>query len=342
MTAERYATLCRAVDMRTRYMTVCMENTFHPQNASALVRNCEAFGVQELHAVEELCRFSPNVQIVRGTDKWIEIRKHPTTAELIGSLRGRGYRIVATTPHLDDATPETFDVAAGPFALFFGTEHAGISDEVKAGADEFLRIPMCGMVESLNVSASAAILLYSLSTRVRAMDIPAGTASCALRTLRPGRCAAFASRPRRGALPLDAADRARSGRGAEPLQGGVGMCQERRAVRFTQVVCSRAASRSAFPGRTFWQHVFAAHLGPQPEYFDPERRRNRRRVRKVRYVPPARPNCAGERCRAHRFQNQAQKRLPIRSFSGIPADGCATSWRMPEPCPLPHPIALYR
>ena len=175
ITAERYATLCRAVDMRTRYMTVCMENTFHPQNASALVRNCEAFGVQELHAVEELCRFSPNVQIVRGTDKWIEIRKHPTTAELIGSLRGRGYRIVATTPHLDDATPETFDVAAGPFALFFGTEHAGISDEVKAGADEFLRIPMCGMVESLNVSASAAILLYSLSTRVRAMDIPAGT-----------------------------------------------------------------------------------------------------------------------------------------------------------------------
>ena len=66
-------------------------------------------------------------------------------------------------------------MAAGPFALFFGTEHAGISDEVKAGADEFLRIPMCGMVESLNVSASAAILLYSLSTRVRAMDIPAGT-----------------------------------------------------------------------------------------------------------------------------------------------------------------------
>lgn len=57
MTAERYATLCRAVDMRTRYMTVCMENTFHPQNASALVRNCEAFGVQELHAVESCAVF---------------------------------------------------------------------------------------------------------------------------------------------------------------------------------------------------------------------------------------------------------------------------------------------
>ena len=68
-------------------------------------------------------------------------------------------------------TPETFDVAKGRFALVFGTEHAGISDEVIAAADEFLRIPMCGMVESLNVSASAAILIYMLSERMR-LTIP--------------------------------------------------------------------------------------------------------------------------------------------------------------------------
>ena len=74
---------------------------------------------------------------------------------------------MATTPHREDVTPETFDVTRGPFALVFGTEHAGISDEVIAGADEFLRIPMCGMVESLNVSASAAILIYMLSSRMR-------------------------------------------------------------------------------------------------------------------------------------------------------------------------------
>ena len=74
---------------------------------------------------------------------------------------------MATTPHREDVTPETFDVTRGPFALVFGTEHAGISDEVIARADEFLRIPMCGMVESLNVSASAAILIYMLSERVR-------------------------------------------------------------------------------------------------------------------------------------------------------------------------------
>ena len=75
---------------------------------------------------------------------------------------------MATTPHRCSSTPETFDVTKGKFALIFGTEHAGISEEAMAAADEYLRIPMCGMVESLNVSASAAILIYQLTGRIRA------------------------------------------------------------------------------------------------------------------------------------------------------------------------------
>ena len=73
MLPERLATLRRAVENRTKYMTLMAENMFHPQNASALVRHCEAFGVQELHTVQTLCKFNPNVNIVRGTDKWIDI-----------------------------------------------------------------------------------------------------------------------------------------------------------------------------------------------------------------------------------------------------------------------------
>ena len=167
MLPERSETMRTTLANRTRYMTVCMENTFHPQNASALVRNCEAFGIQDIYTVEEHCRFSPNTNIVRGTDKWIDIHKYSRSTDLIADLRQKGYRIVATSPHTDDRTPESFDVTTGPFALFFGTEHAGISDEVIRNADEFIRIPMCGFVESLNVSASAAILLYLLSNRVR-------------------------------------------------------------------------------------------------------------------------------------------------------------------------------
>ena len=117
--------------------------------------------------METLCKFNPNVNIVRGTDKWVDITRHESTAEAIASLKGAGYRLVATTPHRESCTPETFDVAKGPFCLVFGTEHAGVSDEIIEAADEYLRIPMCGMVESLNVSASAAILIYMLSQRMR-------------------------------------------------------------------------------------------------------------------------------------------------------------------------------
>ncbi len=167
MTPERLETLQSTISKRTRSMTILTENTFHSQNASALMRHCEAFGLQELHAVENLCSFTTHRDIVRGTDKWVDIKRYNTTTEALQALKGEGYRIVATTPHREDHTPETFDVGAGKFALVFGTEHAGISDEIIDSADEFLRIPMCGMVESLNVSASAAILIYMLSQRMR-------------------------------------------------------------------------------------------------------------------------------------------------------------------------------
>ena len=167
MQPERLATLRRAIDSRPKYMTLLAENMFHPQNASALVRHCEAFGVQSMHTVQTLCKFNPNVDIVRGTDKWIDIYHHRSTAEALAHLKSEGYRIVATTPHRESCTPESFDVTKGKFAIVMGTEKTGISDEVMAAADEFLRIPMCGMVESLNVSACAAIIVYMLSERMR-------------------------------------------------------------------------------------------------------------------------------------------------------------------------------
>lgn len=164
---SRIDTLTRALDMRTEYITVMTENMFHAQNASAIVRHCEAFGVQNIHTVEELCPFLPTLNIALGTDKWIDIKRHDTTSDAIKALRKEGYRIIATTPHRQSCTPETFDVTKGKFALVFGTEKTGVSDEIMGEADEFLQIPMCGMVDSLNVSASAAILIYMLSQRMR-------------------------------------------------------------------------------------------------------------------------------------------------------------------------------
>ena len=167
LTEERKTTLRRTVEQRTHYMRIMTENMFHPQNASAIMRHCEAFGVQELHTVETRCKFNPNVNIVRGTDKWIDMYNHASTSDALQHLKAEGYRIVATSPHYQSCTPETFDVTKGKFALVFGTEKTGVSDEILAEADEFLQIPMCGMVDSLNVSASAAILIYMLSQRMR-------------------------------------------------------------------------------------------------------------------------------------------------------------------------------
>ena len=167
MLDSRFDTLCRALDERTDYLTVMTENMFHAQNASAVIRHCEAFGVQNLHAVETLCPFLPTLNIALGTDKWVDVHRHATTAEALRALKADGYRIVATTPHARSCTPESFDVKAGRFALVLGTEKTGITQEVADVADEFLQIPMYGMVESLNVSASAAIIIYMLTERMR-------------------------------------------------------------------------------------------------------------------------------------------------------------------------------
>lgn len=90
MTPERNEVLRRTVAMRTRYMTVLAENMFHGQNAAALIRHCEAFGIQEMHTVETLCRFDPNPDIARGTDQWVDVRRHSSTAGRSPHCAGTG------------------------------------------------------------------------------------------------------------------------------------------------------------------------------------------------------------------------------------------------------------
>ncbi|MBQ0081069.1 MAG: RNA methyltransferase [Alistipes sp.] len=167
MLSSRAETLKQCLRNRTKYMTIATENMFHEHNASAVIRHCDAFGIQSLHTVEKLCPFAPSLHITRGSEKWIDIHRHSSTSQLISSLKEEGYRIIATSPHEGGSTPETFDIKKGPFAIVLGTEKTGISDEIKKNADEFMAIPMYGLVESLNVSATAAIITHILSERIR-------------------------------------------------------------------------------------------------------------------------------------------------------------------------------
>ncbi len=169
---ERFGSLARRLEDRTRYMALCLEEIFYPHNASAAIRSAEAFGIQELHAVESYTRFRPSVHVVRGSDQWIDLTRWNSTPELVGHLRGKGYRIVVASPHEGGTTPSAFPVAEGPFALFLGTEKTGASEELMATADGFIHIPMVGFVESLNISVSAAILAQRLTERIRE-ELPA-------------------------------------------------------------------------------------------------------------------------------------------------------------------------
>lgn len=170
MSDERIAVLEKVLEERTDYITVCLENIYHSHNASAVLRSCEAFGVQTVHAIEDELPFQPARGIVRETDQWLDIHRYSdknATESVIRKLKKEGYRIVATSPHAEGKSPDMFDISAGKTALFFGTEKYGLSNTAMEMADEYVTIPMYGFVESLNLSVCAAIILSNLSQRLR-------------------------------------------------------------------------------------------------------------------------------------------------------------------------------
>lgn len=151
---------------RTRFLTVAMEDIFQLHNASAVLRTCEVFGIQDLHLIE--ARFSKRIdrKISLGAQQWVDIYRYSHTQECMDALRAKGYAIVATTPEASGVSLEEFRPVQ-PSALFFGTEKEGLSQIVVDQADTRLRIPMVGFTESLNISVSVGIILYKLTTALR-------------------------------------------------------------------------------------------------------------------------------------------------------------------------------
>jgi tRNA (guanosine-2'-O-)-methyltransferase len=134
------------------------------------MRSCEVFGIQELNVIEQRYGKSIDKQIAMGAQKWVDINTFDSPSACIQTLRNKGYQIIATTPHENDCLLENFDISK-PSALFFGTEIDGLSEEIMKEADGFLKIPMVGFTESLNISVSAAIIIQNLTNRLRNSDI---------------------------------------------------------------------------------------------------------------------------------------------------------------------------
>lgn len=170
VTPERLSLYDKIIENRTNYITVVLEDIFQPQNASAVLRTCDCFGIQNVHVIENRNQFQVDTEVSMGSSKWITLnryhKKKNNTLEAIQSLKKKGYRIVATTPHSSDTELPEFDISKGKTALVFGSELPGISETIIQEADDFLKIPMFGFTESFNISVSAAIILYQLTQKL--------------------------------------------------------------------------------------------------------------------------------------------------------------------------------
>ncbi|MDD3960471.1 MAG: RNA methyltransferase [Bacteroidales bacterium] len=164
----------QVLSYRTRHLTLVLENVFQPHNASAVLRSCDCFGIQDVHIIENTNTYEVNPNIALGSSKWLTLHKYNTqainTRECLLSLKKAGYTLVATSPHHFDFSLINLPLQPKT-AILLGTELNGLSEEAFQMADYTLNIPMFGFTESFNVSVSASLILYELTKRLQASDI---------------------------------------------------------------------------------------------------------------------------------------------------------------------------
>ena len=170
LTDNRKERFLKVLENRTKHFTVVVEDIFQLHNTSAVMRSCEVFGIQEMNVIEQ--RFGKRIdkEIAMGAQKWVDINTFDNISDCIDTIKSKGYQIIATTPHENDCLLDDFDISK-PSALFFGTERDGLSQEILEKADGFLKIPMVGFTESLNISVSASIIIQNLTNKLRNSDI---------------------------------------------------------------------------------------------------------------------------------------------------------------------------
>ena len=170
LTENRKEGFLRVLQNRTKHFTIAMEDVYQLHNTSEVMRSCEVFGIQELNVIEQKFGKRIDSEIAMGAQKWVDVFRFNSVQGCLDSMREKGYQIIATSPHNDSCLLHEFDITK-PAALFFGTESEGLSEEVLQQADGFLKIPMVGYTESLNISVSAAIIIQDITNRLRQSNL---------------------------------------------------------------------------------------------------------------------------------------------------------------------------
>jgi len=161
MTPARFDKLSSVLKHRQFDLTVVLENVFDPHNISAVMRTCDAVGVQEIYILNtKIPRHKKwGARSSSSAAKWLTVHQFEDTALCCAAIRERGLKIL-TTNLGEDSTPLYKVDFANPIALVFGNEHSGVSEEIRAMADGNFVIPQVGIIQSLNISVACAVTLY--------------------------------------------------------------------------------------------------------------------------------------------------------------------------------------
>lgn len=159
------------IQNRTKHITLVMEDIFQSQNASAVLRTADCFGIQDVHIIENQYEYTLNPDVALGSSKWVNYYRYNKKDEnntllAYDDLRKKGYKIIATLPHENDVMLQDLDISQ-PIALVFGTEKTGLTETAIKNADAFVKIPMYGFTESFNISVSAALCSFYLTEKMR-------------------------------------------------------------------------------------------------------------------------------------------------------------------------------
>lgn len=176
ITESRWELIQKVIAERTQHVTLVLEDIYQSHNAAAVIRSCDGFGIQDLHVIEKRNKLLlDNTTVAKGADKWLTFHYYNNplqnnTEVCIRSLKAKGYRIGATALGKHAITLEEIDLAQ-PVAIMIGTEKEGLSEEAYQLADFCIELPMYGFTQSYNLSVCAAIILYTLTTKLRNSEI---------------------------------------------------------------------------------------------------------------------------------------------------------------------------
>ncbi len=159
MTPERFRRCKSVLERRQPDLTVLMDNVHKPHNLSAIVRSCDAVGTFEVHAVTNLLSVRTQKDVASGTGQWVNVTTHPDLATASKHLKKQNMQILAAHPAQDAVDFREADYTK-PTAILLGAELEGVSHTGLELADQHIFIPMLGMVDSLNVSVAAALILF--------------------------------------------------------------------------------------------------------------------------------------------------------------------------------------